>query len=53
MAPELWDGRPATPASDQFAAGAVLFEMLSGRPAYPGSTLAEVCRRSSAGARPR
>jgi serine/threonine protein kinase/tetratricopeptide (TPR) repeat protein len=51
MAPEQWDGRPATPASDQFAAGAVLFEMLSGRPAYPGSTLAEVCR-SLLGGRP-
>jgi serine/threonine protein kinase len=30
IAPELWVGRPATPASDVFAATAVLFETLTG-----------------------
>lgn len=44
MSPEQWGGDPATTASDQFAAGAVLFEMLSGRPAFPGNSLAEICR---------
>ena len=36
MAPELWVGRPATPASDVFAASAVLFEALTG--AWPKSS---------------
>lgn len=52
MSPEQWGGDPATTASDQFAAGAVLFEMLSGRPAYPGSSLAEVCRALLSGRPP-
>ncbi|MDM7914825.1 MAG: protein kinase, partial [Candidatus Eisenbacteria bacterium] len=36
MAPEQWDGGTITPAADLFAAGALLFEMLTGRPAFPG-----------------
>lgn len=31
MAPELWIGAPATPASDLFALGCVMFQLLSGR----------------------
>ena len=34
MAPELWKGEPATPASDVFAAGVVLFELLTGQAPY-------------------
>ena len=31
MAPELWAGRSATPASDQYSLGCVAYEMLTGR----------------------
>lgn len=44
MAPEQWNGEPATFASDLFACGAILFECLSGRPAFDGETIAAVCR---------
>src|SRR5262249_42969563 len=42
MAPEQWEGRAPDPRSDVFAVGALLFEMLAGRPAFPGNTIAEV-----------
>ena len=42
MAPEQFDGDEAGPASDLFAFGAVLFEMLTGRPAFEGSTVWDV-----------
>jgi tetratricopeptide (TPR) repeat protein/TolB-like protein len=41
MAPEQLRGEVADSRSDLFAVGAVLYEMLSGRPAFPGSTPAE------------
>ncbi|HEU4523755.1 MAG TPA: protein kinase [Gemmatimonadales bacterium] len=44
MSPEQWEGQPLTPASDLFAVGAILFEMLAGKPAFPGSTIIEVFR---------
>jgi TolB-like protein len=42
MAPEMWSGDEITPAADLFAAGAILFEMLAGRPAFGGHTLLEI-----------
>ncbi|MFW6695359.1 protein kinase domain-containing protein [Streptomyces sp. MAR4 CNX-425] len=41
LAPEHGDGSPATPAGDLYALGAVLYEVLVGRPPYTG-TVAEV-----------
>jgi len=42
MAPEQITGEPVDARGDLFAAGAILFEMLSGRPAFGGRTIAEV-----------
>ena len=44
MPPEQWEGEPFVPASDLFAVGAILFEMLAGKPAFPGTTIIEVYR---------
>ena len=41
MSPEQAKGKPADRRSDVWAFGAVLFEMLAGRPAYSGETTAE------------
>ncbi|MCM2268874.1 MAG: serine/threonine-protein kinase [Thermoanaerobaculia bacterium] len=38
MAPEQWRGEPVSPATDLFACGAILFEALSGAPAFRGET---------------
>jgi eukaryotic-like serine/threonine-protein kinase len=42
MAPEQAAGEPVDSRTDLFAAGAILFEMLAGRPAFNGRTIAEV-----------
>ncbi len=42
MAPEQVYGHEADARTDLFAAGAILFEMLAGRPAFPGRTAVEV-----------
>ena len=39
MSPEQARGKPASPASDLFSLGAVLYEMLGQRPAFGGETL--------------
>ncbi len=41
MSPEQVRGEPATAASDQFSLGCVLYEMLTGRRAFQGSSRAE------------
>ncbi|HZM14496.1 MAG TPA: protein kinase [Candidatus Krumholzibacteria bacterium] len=43
MAPEQWSGETVTPASDLFSLGALLFEMLTSQPAFPGKTIVETC----------
>ena len=42
MAPEQVTGEAVDARSDLFAAGAILFEMLAGRPAFSGRTIVEV-----------
>ncbi|MEZ5353395.1 MAG: protein kinase [Bryobacteraceae bacterium] len=42
MSPEQASGREADALSDLFAAGAVLYEMLSGRRAFPGTSIPEI-----------
>ena len=41
-APEQNDGAPAHPCADIYSLGAVLHELVSARPAYPGPSLAEI-----------
>ncbi len=43
MAPEQWSGSAVGPAADLFACGSMLFEMLTGRPAFAGDTMAALC----------
>ncbi len=42
MSPEQAAGEPADARSDLFAAGAILFEMLAGRPAFSGRTVVDI-----------
>jgi serine/threonine protein kinase len=49
MAPEQWAESALDPRSDLFAAGAMLFEMLSGQPAFPGNDLMQVYHAIMAG----
>ena len=42
MAPEQVTGEAVDARSDLFAAGAILFEMLAGRPAFGGRTIVEI-----------
>jgi len=44
MSPESADGRPVDARSDIFSFGAVLYELISGRPAFDGETVGEVLR---------
>src|SRR5690606_21933272 len=45
MAPEIVHGIQAIPASDVFALGVILYEMLSGRTAFPGENVLQVLDR--------
>ncbi|MBT2405375.1 MULTISPECIES: serine/threonine-protein kinase [unclassified Streptomyces] len=42
MAPEQWQGQPASPAADVYAATATFFECLTGRKPYEGANFAEL-----------
>ena len=45
MAPEQHEGREVTVRSDVYALGLVLYELFTGKPAFGGSTPAELSRR--------
>lgn len=45
-APELWDGAPATVATDVYGATAVFYECLTGRPPFAGRNMARLHREA-------
>jgi len=51
LAPEILDSRPASPASDVYAVGVLLFFLVSGRYPYEGKNLDEICAAHAAGRR--
>jgi serine/threonine protein kinase len=47
MAPEQAAGKPADPRSDIYAAGGLLYEMLSGKPPYEGKNFMEILHKKA------
>lgn len=45
IAPEIWKGETASPASDQYSFACVLYETLTGKVLFPGETPAAVMTR--------
>jgi formylglycine-generating enzyme required for sulfatase activity len=42
LAPEIWRGEAASRSSDVYSLGAILYELLAGKPALSGATIREV-----------
>ena len=53
MSPEQCQGRPLDHRTDLFSAGAVLYELLAGRRAFPGKSYTEVAQRLTQAELPR
>jgi serine/threonine-protein kinase len=49
MAPELLAGAPASPASDAYALGVMLFELLAGRRPHEAQTLGDLLQATASG----
>jgi serine/threonine-protein kinase len=47
MSPEQAAGRPAGPRSDVYAVGAMLYEMLSGKPPFEGANFMEILHKKA------
>ncbi|MBI4858862.1 MAG: serine/threonine protein kinase [Candidatus Riflebacteria bacterium] len=53
MAPELFTGRAASPRSDLYSLGVILFELLTGKRPYPARTIADLIAKHSTAPVPR
>ncbi len=49
MAPEVWDGKKATPVTDVYALSCVVFEMLKGEVLFEGSSMMAVLKKHADG----
>jgi len=45
LAPEIWQGQPSSPASDQYALACILVEMLTDKPLFDGASVEEIRTR--------